>query len=263
MLNPFVLKKYAAVLFPAFLSTILFIVGNVYYGFWGGFGFFAIGVILSILLDFFIFLKNPFSDMLEGKGLLAFDISSTGIIKPFLLNLDKPYMKGKVDGKEVEDIFNRQAVHTLTPPKKPKKAIIKENELIIEQDEEQLNSNRFGFFHIPVLLYNSQIKSFITKDFFAERERDNFAEHGILYLNAKTRELSSDIKNFGRHVIELTRPAQSMLKNPWVMVIGIILLVILGLALAPEVIEMLRGTFSGGAEALKTATGNGAITPRG
>ena len=58
-------------------------------------------------------------------------------------------------------------------------------------------------------------------------EKDTFAEHGVLYLNRKMEELTSVVRDFGRHVVETLKPKQSLFKNKWVIVIIIIFAVIL------------------------------------
>ena len=90
-INVLVIKKYAALLMAGFLPVMLFMIANIYYGFWAGLILLFVGMILSIILGN-ILLANPFTSMLEGKGLLALNIDSTGIIIPFLIGLQAPYV---------------------------------------------------------------------------------------------------------------------------------------------------------------------------
>ena len=111
----FSVRKYAALLMCCFISTIMFVIGNIYYGFLWAFGFLALGMMLSILIANML-LKNPFTSMLEGQGILAFNFDSTGIIKPFLVKLQPPFIKGKLGKDNVIDVFDRATVWNLTPP---------------------------------------------------------------------------------------------------------------------------------------------------
>ena len=109
MFNPFKLKKMGALLFNSFIGAIMFYIGLLYYGFFGGLGFLMAGVILGYLIGSAL-LNNPFSDMLEGQGILALNIDSTGIIKAFILAVQPPYLTGNLLGNKVNDVFNRSSV---------------------------------------------------------------------------------------------------------------------------------------------------------
>ena len=117
MINAFVLKKYGALIMNGMLSTILFFVGLTYYGLLGGLGFMFCGLLLGVLLAT-IMLKNPFQMMLEGKGILALNIDSTGIIRPFIVSVDPPYIRGKLGKFEMNDVFDRSAIFQIAKPVK-------------------------------------------------------------------------------------------------------------------------------------------------
>lgn len=265
MINSFVIRKYSALLVMTFIPVLLFTLFNVFYGFVWGIVILVFGSLLSLVIANKL-LDNPFRKLLEGKGILVLDIVSTGIIRPFIVGVMPPYIRGKLQGQEVQDIFDREAVFNLATPQSP----IKQAETTIhnglkwELDEEELNRSRFGLFHYPCLIYSSTLKTFLTKDFLSNEEKEAFAEHTVIYLNRKIEELSSDVKNFGRHVVELLKPKGEIMNQWWFWVIiifvGISMLVLLG----PKLIEMIQGLVSNVGSATATAAGqasNGPITP--
>lgn len=262
--NVFLVRKYSALFLSSVFGAVLYVVGDVFYGLWGGVGFFFGGVLLSVLLGNLL-LRNPFSKMLEGKGILSLNIDSTGIIVPFLLNVKSPYILGKLKGREVSDVFDRSAVFNLAPPIDSKENVAKHSEgkLVLEVSEREYNKGRFGFFHFPVILWNEQINSLITKDWLSTQEKDAFAEHGVLYLNRKMEELTSEVRDFGRYVVETLKPKSSFLASKWLWIIVVGLVVVLLVLFAPAVLDSVRGVFGqvGGTLSGAGSVAGGSITP--
>lgn len=265
MINGFVMKKWAALLmtglFPAIgFATGIKVTGNYLIGLAVMFVFL---VLTSPIAN--IMLKNPFSMMLEGKGILAMDLTSTGIIRPFILGVDNPYIKGKVGKDVIEDVFNRNTIANIKPPKAGKTIKMENGKIAFELDQDEFNNARMGMLQYPVILYNSIIKSVITKEMLSDKEKNTFAEHQLIYLNHKNQELSSHIRDFGRAVVEHLRPKQSIWSSwiTWV-VIGIIVFV-LGALFLPLILDAIQG-FSGSApvRAVQSAAGagGGAVVPR-
>lgn len=130
--------------------------------------------------------------------------------------------------------------------------------LKIELDELEMNKARFALFHYPVLIYNEQLGTVVTKDFLSEQEKISFAEHGVLYLNRKMEELTSVVRDFGRYVVELTKPqGGSIFTKWWVWVIVIILVALLVIMFAPSVMKVMGATVSSASGAVQTATAGG------
>lgn len=257
MFNVFVIKKWSALILAGVLTTFLFAILSIFYNFtYGAIGF-LVGLILSAVIGNLL-LKNPFTSMLEGKGLLVIDLNSSGIIKPFLVRFAPPYIKGKLRGQQVEDIFNRETIAQLSTPIEAGGVVSwKNGKLTIELDSAEYNNSRFAFLHYPVILFNSIINSVITKEQLSNMEKDTFSEHIILYLNRKLDELTSLIRDFGRYIVELTKP-KSLLKSSWFWIVLVIGLVALGVLFVPAIIEK----FSAGAStAIETISGTPLITP--
>jgi len=258
--NLFKIRKYAALILNSFISVILFVIGNMYYGFVGGVGFMFGGLLVGIVLGLLL-LKNPFSDMLEGKGIMVLNIDSTGIIRPFIVAVASPYIRGWFNKRPIEDVFDRATVsHLTTPEKNSNNAIVNKNGgITIELDEKTYNDGRFALFHFPVLIWNDQIKSIITKDFLSEKEKDAFSEHGVLYLNRKVEELTATMRDFGRYVVETLKPTTSIFQSKWFWIIIVIVGVILLGLFAPIIYKTMVGFVGGAGNSISSSA---VVTPR-
>jgi len=265
MFNAFVMKKYAVLLaLPSIVATAV-VLGGMYYGLFGALGFLVGGLLIAVVGGIFL-LKNPFSDMLEGKGILVFDINSTGIIRPFIVKVLPPYIKGKVGSVLVEDVYDRQAVFHLAKPEKAGSVDqARDGGITININEEELNRGRFGLFHYPVLLYNSQLGSIVTKDFFSDQEKSVFAEHITLHLNRKLEDLDMHLRDFGRYVVELLKPkGEGFLAGKWMWIIIIGGVIIMAVIFGPSIIEAVRGAAPAAASGVSEAVKSGAtIVPTG
>lgn len=255
MINPFVIKKYTALLMSGFISTILYLYGQISYGLLGGVGFMLVGILLSLLVGN-ILLRNPFTLMVEGKGILLLNIDSTGVLKPSVVNVVSPYIKGWLGRTPINDVFDRDTVLQLaTPQTKGNSAMYKDGDLYLKINQKTYNEGRMALFHYPVLIWNDQIKSIITKDFLGETEKYSFAEHTVLYLNRKMEELTSAVRDFGRHVVELTKPVKGLFQNGWTWIIIVVVLIILAIMFGPAILGQASNVASG-------IGGGGAFTPK-
>lgn len=261
MINMFKVRRYIALILLPIFVVILFYIGALYYGLIYGLVFMGVGIILNLFLGSII-LMNPFTKMLEGKGLLALNLDSTGIIRPFIVGLHSPYIKGTLNKKEINDVFDRDTVFQIAAPiKNKKKAEIKEGGGIkIELDEKNYNEGRFALFHYPVLIWNEQMNSILTKEFLSEAEKDAFAMHGILYLNRKVEELTTVMRDFGRYVVELLKPKSDWYKSKWIWIIAIVLMVLLVVLFLPAVLKNFGVNLS--MPSLPSPGGGAVVTPR-
>lgn len=260
MINPFKIKRIAALMLSPLFTVIAFFIGLRFYNFVIA----LIIMLVALIISYFIgslLLKNPFRSMLEGKGLLAFVIDSTGIIRPFNVGLKDPYIVGKVAGKDIQDIFDRDTVLQLAPPRKNSTAlkVNQDGGITITLDENNYNKARFALFHYPVLIWNNQLKQIVTKDFFSSAEKDAWAEHGVLYLNKQLEDLNRYLLNFGRYIVENLKPKGSFLSNRWVLIILFVFLGVLLLMFAPSIIEVIKNIMQPAQEAVKGAASDGVI----
>lgn len=263
MININVVKKWAALTFAGLLPVLFFAIVLVFYGFLFGVLFMVPGLLLGILLGNLL-LRHPLRDVVEGKGILAADLSSTGNFNLFTVNVQPPYIVGKHNGKEVKGIFERNAVWQLSP-------IVKSNHTAWEDEQgnlnfflnkETFNAARFALEHRPMLIYNGQIQSFITKDWLSDKEKGGFTEYGILFQNRQIEELTKEIKNFGRYVVEQLKPLAQLFQSKWVWIIVVVGIIIIMLLFAKPIINVIANTFSTGSSAVTgVVNGGNAITP--
>lgn len=259
MINPFVVKKYGALLLCGLLTSISFFVGLTFYNFIFALIFMTAGLFISTLISNKL-LDNPFRAMLEGKGILSINIDSTGIIRPFIMRVRAPYVEGKLTDKLASDIFDRATVYNLAAPQKAGaiqqgKGADNKVRIAIVLEEEEYNKGRFAFFHYPCIIFNEQINSIITKDFLSDQEKTVFAEHGVLYLNRKMEELTSAIRDFGRHVVETLKPKGLGISPTWIWIILVVGLIILLVLFAPKLFPALSKAVGNVGIGAKTAAG--------
>jgi hypothetical protein len=255
MINVFKMKKTAALVLAGAIPTIFFTIALMYYGLWWALGAFLLSLVISYLAGNAL-LNNPLRSMLEGKGILVFDYTSTGILQPFIVGVDNPFIQGEIRGKAIEDVFDRKAVHSMAAPVINKKGAVpnKKGGLTIELDEKEYSEARFAFFHFPVLFYNSQIGSLLTKEFLDKNEKEAFAAHGILYANHAIKRLSDEIKPFSRYVVDTTKPKKNILGQWWVWVIIIFFLLLFAAMIIPKLFPAAGGALSSLTSTLDTVT---------
>lgn len=263
----YVVKKWGAFFLMGTLPTVLAVSGQLFYDLWGLVGGFFLGLLIGILAAS-LMLNNPFQSMLEGKGILSFVIDSTGVINPFISRVESPYIVGNAGGNKLKDVFDRESVFQMAAPVKTLEPAVRDEfgGVTIKMSEKEFNSGRFALFHYPVILYNGQVRSVITKDWLSDKEKTAFAEHGLLYMNRIVEELSSQTRDFGRYVVEMLKPSGGFGgKWMWIIIIGG--LVILAALFAPSILEAIQGTGGAASSAVDTVSGainsGSIITPMG
>lgn len=200
-----------------------------------------IALLVSVLLSFLfssLMLYNPFTAMIEGKGILTLTWDSTGVITPFLVNVDPPLIKGNFMGRLIKDIFDRKLVNRLSTPIVQNYGVKKENDgtITIKLDHEKYNNSKFQMYDVPVIFYNKNLNTTITKEMLSETESSTIAEHGIMYQNHLIKSLEANVAGFARHTVDVTQKIPgNILKSPFTWIIIIILIVIAGIFVLPKV----------------------------
>jgi len=255
ILNVFKIKKLAALLFCAFLPTILFLFGMQSYGFIYALGFFAAGAALAVLLANKL-LANPFTDMLEGKGLLVLTLDSTGIIPSFIARIVPPKIEAKFMGKEIHDFFDRNIIHYFKPPI-PAQVIettetvetvkedgsiekTEEDVVIIKLPKKNEADSIMSLNQYPTLIYNKNLQTFLTKEQLATLESEVFIDHTVLYLLKKVEELTNSVRDFTRYIVDQSKPGllNKLLSSSWVMwLIIAVVIIVVGILLFPMISE--------------------------
>lgn len=260
-LNTFILRKYAALTLNGLLTVVSFFVGLKFYGLFIGIGCMLVALLVGVFIASRL-LQTPFSLMMEGKGILALNMDSTGVINPFIVSVQSPYMASWFNKKRISDVFDRNVVQQLAAPinNNTPAQWTEDGKLVLTLDKDTYNKSRFALFHYPVLIYNEQINTFITKDFLSTLERQTFAEHGILYLNRKMEELTSALRDFGRHVIETLKPSESIFQNKWFWIIVAVFCGIMLVLFGPSLLSAAKGSIGGAGGLLSSTTET--VTPR-
>lgn len=243
MINVLKVRKWGALLLVGFISVLAFLIGQIYYGFWGAIMFFLASLLVTMVLGNFL-LKNAFSDMLEGNGVLVFDISSTGLFSPFIVRMHPPFIKGKFQGSFIHDIFDRKAVASLAKPVVVDKPVVQDKDggLTFSITNDEYNAGRFKMFHYPVILYNSQLQRIVTKEFVMTNEKNMLVEHLLLYISRQMESLKQALLNFGRYVVETTMPKKSIFESKWFWIIATILILGgIGVIFFPRIIQVMQG----------------------
>jgi uncharacterized membrane protein len=203
-------------------------------------------LVLGILL-FGVLTNHPLIKFLEGQGFLALTIDSTGVIEPFVIQIRPPFIKGKLHGKEINSLFDRETIFYMKPPRKGEltNSDIDDPEFthydlkVPKGKESQIT---FAFMQYPTIIYNKNLQEIMTKDALGKMETEGVIKHLVLYLKVKTEELTSAIKDFARYVVEMTKPKQSFLagKGGIILIIFIVMVVVIMLILfAPSIMNII------------------------
>lgn len=224
-LNPFWIKKYTAFCLCGTLPTIIFFVLLINSGLVQASVGFAMGVVFSAVIAAKIS-GNPWQAALEGKGMLLGTFDSTGIIRTYLATINLPFLSAKIDGKKKDTIFSRASVLYMKPPQK---AVIDESEteLKFTLAKDKFSKSIFSFDGMPFLFYNKDLGDFFSKEWLAKTEKDTFVEHTILYLTRRIEDLSSQVRDFARYIVEQTRPKKNVWESKLIWVVFIIVAIII------------------------------------
>lgn len=253
--NVYQIKKLVAFILVGGLPTLAYIAGSLYFkDMWYALGCFG-GVWLVTILIGILLIKNPFSSMIEGNGILSLTLDSTGIIQPFISKL---YAGGKVNGRlhgtDKNDHWDRNLTFMLGKPITTKEPAImtSDNKIVLpkeifesrEMDYKKYSQSRFSLWHYPCLIWNEPIGTFLTKDSLSTTEKLMFAEHGAYAQNKTLVELDMQLRNFTRHIIDLLRPMLGVLRSPWFWVILIIIIGVLAVIFVPDLLTTFQGKSS-------------------
>lgn len=236
MVNVFKVKRWGSFLLAAFLPTIMFFVALLTFGFFYAMVFFLAGAIISVVLGGLL-IRHPLLSMAEGAGLGIFTFDSTGLIRPFIAKVQAPYINSRLGNKNFSSVFDRNTVNYLAPIKEARMEET-DTEIVLRLPKAEYSEKLFNFAGaFPVLLWNSVLGEFYTKDMLAKLETETFVQHLVLYLNRKTDELSNSVRDFARYIVEQTRPKTNFFQSKLFWIVVIIVLVLVLLAFAPQIMK--------------------------
>lgn len=242
MLNPAVIKKTIGLSFMAIFPLI----GYVLFMLVTGNNIFA-GIVAAFVTGIFAFylannfLDHPFRSMSEGRGLLALNLNSTGIIQPFILQRNVKYLTGKVNNNKISRLWNRRNVLQVKPPingviigldklnveeTSPEKveellrllrrddATHKDRFILVDfegydpRETDVIIMPRQNYKDIQLALegytafiYNDQTKDFITKTDLQNLEMKASIFNKLEYASEKADDLGRSLRDFGRMVM--------------------------------------------------------------
>lgn len=197
------------------------------------------GMVVMIIVSTKIY-GHPLMAVIEGDGILAVTMDSTGVLTPFLLRVATPYLTGNIGDEQLRTTFDRQTVNYLMNPKQGTIGFGPDKKLIITLDEAEYKNNIMNLGGIPTLIYNKHMGAFMSKEMLSKAETETFVQHLVLHLNRRTDELSSNIRDFARYIIEQTRPQSPFWKKPWFIAVLIIIMVVgVAIFMGPKILEQL------------------------
>lgn len=206
---------------------------------------FAVGIVIIFMGGWL--LRHPLLSMLEGKGLIAWILDSTGLIGIFNVVVNAPSMIGKKPGLKDVDItetYDTDIMHRVIFPKAAPlcqgievskdaigRVVFKEKMVLVLPDEEKRHDTLFKFESVPCFIYNKVLGQFLSRDVLAKNEKDMQLKHSALNILQKIVSIGDQFRDFGRYAGELTRPKPSGLfaRMPWLkwVLIGVVILVVI------------------------------------
>lgn len=244
-INLFKIKKHVAFLITSAIPLMVFFftllkVGNLLYS--------ALAWLLATLLMMFFsarLISHPMMKMVEGDGILGITIDSTGVVEPFLLRVIPPFIKGKLRGKgEIEDVWDRDATFYIKHPKEGQLTIAQDGEgnlyevIVLGKAGQDQNEKLFAFEGHLLLIFNKALNCFLTKQTLADLENKSLIRHAVFYLNEKTEELTLQLRDFARYIVEQTRPKKFFGLGNWFIVIVIVAVLLLIMLFLPAFMDV-------------------------
>lgn len=242
MLNPYKLKRTFHTILSISITSILTYCGLIFFGFLGGIGAMLVSMIVLVPLGW-LMTKNPYTPVVEGEGVLAIDLNSTGTMQPFILQVNSPKITGRIKDKEIQAYFERDIVSQLSDPIDAKKSrVIKldNGDIGIYLSNEDYQRARFSLSGKPTFFFNSKTKTFYTKENIQNMENSTLSLHSmLLFMIEQGENIINGLKPFERNVISMLNQKGKGFN------IGIIIIVIIVIIVAvffgPKIIQILQG----------------------
>lgn len=201
------------------------------------------GLFLSILTGVLL-ITHPLLTIAEGKGLGALGIDSSGIFKFYVAKIKLPFINiKKSDGQTLTTIFDRKLV--VPVQLRTEMEIDKTgDEIKITLPKNEYSKYNFGYASWNFLLINEKTNTLISKEFISNAEDKLIADHEIFYISRKIDDLSNNVRDFGRYIIEQLRKTRQGLfgDNGWILIILLVgAVVLIAILFGPKLMEMSGG----------------------
>jgi len=237
------------------LSTIFFLIGLMMFDLIMGLIFMFVGIFATMIIGMLI-TRHAFTEMMEGSGLCTLTMDSTGLIIPFITGMDAPFIHGKLKGKETDGVYNRDMVGYIGEPQKRRLIEIsgdcfkdgQKRKALLMPTEKERSDYLFRIDQYPCLIFNKNIDAYLSKDSLSTFEKEVFTKNNSLFILKKTQQLSSDIRDFARYIVEHAKPGRGILANKGLLVIIVIVIVVIIFALVfgPAILNAISGSMQGG-----------------
>jgi len=252
MASMYTAKKYGSYLLSGMLPSIFFIMGLLLLGdLIIGIVFLFIGIFGSSIFSTFL-TRHAFTQMMEGQGLVTLTLDSTGVVIPFITKLAAPFIHGTLKGKEADGVYNRDMVGYLTAPKKGNMVSVpgscfddgKARSYLEMPTEDEKADYLFRMDQYPCFFYNRNIDAYLSKDSLSTFEKEVFTKNNSLFILKKTQQLSSDVRDFARYIVEHAKPKSGGIfggKGWMIIIVLAIVIIIFALLFGPALFNTLSG----------------------
>ncbi len=224
---------------------------------------FTIFVILIICIVGNKLLRHPYSALVEGSGIQAFVIDSTGVIGSFVADMPKPpKIRGRISKQDfVTDIYERDLIHTILTPKKGKLVTAlevntetgeKKQITVLKMPAKDDFNKLFVFTGKPTFIFNRTLDMFIGKDFLSRMETKSTLLHSVNHLISLIKNLSRDVDPFAKYVVEQTRPKKGWFAGKGKVLAIVIIVVIVLLMIAIFIPSIISGFSNVGQQVVPT-----------
>jgi hypothetical protein len=213
-------------------------------------------VILSNLVSSTAWVK-----IVESDKMLCLNISSTGIIEPYLLDAEPPYAVGKLKGKVKRLFFDRiGAIYYLLNPRKAE-VVEEKNEVVMRFDKTKYNSMRFDLSGVTTFIYNEQLDNFLTKDFFADKEQQLFLKNQAFSVHNQLESINNDLHYYASYVNEKLLKKKLLGIDPMWLIIGAMILVVV-VFFGPQIVDLINSVIGKTSSSIGGATQPMTVVPK-
>ena len=228
---------------------------------------FLAAVLATIALVPLVLLLNSIvSDSLfrvvDGTSLLCLTLDSSGYVVPYDVKVvEKPLLQLNFFGKKYNWLYDRRLIFNLQPPKEGIMQEEPNGDLLILLKKEARADALFrlgGAGNRPMLIFNPNIHSFISKEVLSSTETNVMVKHLSNLILDKMRRLEEYIikltKNFADHFAPdlLGELLQNRIFQIIVVIIALILLYYVG---APYIQQFISGASQGAGNVLSVTGG--------
>lgn len=207
---------------------------------------------LILVVVAFKFTDSPFLRMYEGSSFGVLTIDSRGKLDFFDVKLQSGRFVGEYDGKTITAPFMQSFFFRISDVFGKGKAVETGDKLTIELEKQDYSKSLFKT-DFPILFWNRQLNSFVTKEWLQQGEKRDM----IIALGYETR---NQVQEYNKTASGITRMVVDMigakLKNQshilWILVI--IIVAVLLYFLWPQLSSALGGTINSATSAVGGAS---------